>query len=196
MRANKIVVVCLGLFLALCVPAHGQDQPPEQKAPTPAAGGAQPAATGDASPSPDEIIEQMSGGQKQDSNQGKVEAGSNPALLEEGSFEAGRDIFQGIFNQDAKEGPTADGLPGMRIEEINLSGIMSGAFGTIALFLGKDKEVYAARVNQKFANGRLSEIHKDKVVFEQEVIDEFGKQRPPVIKEVPLYTNPKKKGRG
>jgi hypothetical protein len=189
MRARGLFIVCLGLLLALTAPAQAQDLPPEQSKPTSAAG-----AAAEGAPSPDEIIEQMSGAPGQ--TPGKVEAESNPALLEEGSFEAGRDIFQGIFQQDAKEGPTVDGLPGMRLEEVSLNGIMTGAFGTVALFLGKDKNVYAARVNQKFANGRLSEIQNDKVVFEQEVIDEFGKQRPPVIKEIPLHTNPRKKGRG
>jgi hypothetical protein len=91
----------------------------------------------------------------------------------------------------------------MRIEEVTLTGIMTGAFGTLAMFLAKDSEIYTAREGQKFANGRLAQITGEKVVFEQEVIDEFGKRRPPIVREFPLHTEAEmatskkvKKGRG
>jgi hypothetical protein len=200
MRGKQLVTVFLGLLLALGGTVRAQDSTPESKgAAKGAAGGAsQQPASGETAPSPDEIIEQMGGQQPAAaSSQGNVEdSTTSPALLEEGNFEAGRDIFRGIFDTTPEAGPMLDGLPGMRVEEVSLSGIMTGAFGTVALFVGKDKNVYAARENQKFANGRLAEIRGDKVVFEQEVIDEFGKQRPPIVKEVPLHTTPTKKGRG
>jgi hypothetical protein len=200
MRRKRLITVFLGLLLALGVTARAQDSTSDESKGAAkqgaASGASQQPASSDSAPSPDEIIEQMGGGQ-QPAAEGRVEdTTTSPALLEEGNFEAGRDIFKGIFDTTPEAGPALDGLPGMRVEEVSLTGIMTGAFGTVALFLGKDKNVYAARENQKFANGRLAEIRGDKVVFEQEVIDEFGKQRPPIVKEVPLHTTPTKKGRG
>lgn len=199
MRGKQLVTVFLGLLLALGGTVRAQDSTPNEskQAAKGAAGSASQQPASETAPSPDEIIEQMGGQQPAASSPGSVEdSTSSPALLEEGNFEAGRDIFRGIFDTTPEAGPMLDGLPGMRVEEVSLSGIMTGAFGTVALFVGKDKNVYAARENQKFANGRLAEIRGDKVVFEQEVIDEFGKQRPPIVKEVPLHTTPTKKGRG
>lgn len=124
------------------------------------------------------------------SGESKVDGEVNPALLEGGGFKAGRDPFENPFAVTAKveKEPVVNGLPGMQIQEVTLTGIMSGAFGDVALFLAKDRQVYLARVNQKFANGRLAAIRKDRVVFEQDVVDEFGKRRPPSEKEVLLYS--------
>lgn len=196
MRGKGSIYLSLGLTLLLGARAQAQGIPPED--PKDAKSGAGTSATpaaGDAAPSPDEIIEQMTGNGSGATEENKVDAETNPALLEDGNFEAGRDIFENIFKQNTTDGAVVEGLPGMRIEEVNLQGIMSGAFGTVALFVGKDKQIYTARLNQKLYNGRLSDIQKDKVTFEQEVVDEFGKRRPPIVKEVFLYTQ-KQKGRG
>lgn len=199
-----ILALALGGLLVLEGPSRAQDLPPEDSKggrvvtnenASREEGGMQ---SGRAQPgaSEDEILRQM-GAVPEGSGATQVEPEDSPALLPEGEFEAGRDIFENIFNRRPEEGPVAEGLPGMRLEEVSLSGVMTGAFGTVALFVGKDQQIYAARENQKFHNGRLAQIQKDKVVFEQEVIDEFGKKRPPIIREVPLHTaRPKVKVKG
>jgi hypothetical protein len=179
------------MLLGLGASASAQDLPPESSGARSSAN----AGGEDAALSPDDILDQM-GAPALDGQEGDAAFGDE--IEGSGQFEAGRDIFTSpIQPRQQVDAPVPDGLPGMRVEEVSLQGIMHGAFGTVALFQGKDKEIYAARRDQKFLNGRLAEIRPDKVVFEREMLDEFGKRRPPQIREVPLHTtDSKRKGRG
>src|SRR6186997_1574543 len=122
MRGKQLVTVFLGLLLALGGTIRAQDSTPESKGAAKGTAGSasQQPASGEAAPSPDEIIEQMGGQQPAASSPGNVEdSTTSPALLEEGNFEAGRDIFRGIFDTTPEAGPMLDGLPGMRVEEVS-----------------------------------------------------------------------------
>lgn len=114
---------------------------------------------------------------------------ANPALLEDGGFDASRDPFADIFNptKSDDDDPRPEGLGGMDIDRVTLRGILSGAFGDVALILGTDKQLYNARIGQQFFDGKLVAIESEKIVFEKKAFDQFGKPLPPIIREKPLH---------
>ncbi len=121
---------------------------------------------------------------------------TNPALLEGGEQfdQGGRNIFDEVIAPSGtKRGPRAEGLPGMDINRVVLQGILMGGLGNVALLLGSDKQLYHAKVNQRFYDGVLIAIERNKVVFKQEDFNELGQPRPPIRREKLLHKKKRNK---
>ncbi len=81
-----------------------------------------------------------------------------------------RSLLEGIKEEEAsRERPP--GLPGMRIEELTLEGIIETPQGRIAFAQGRDKVAYILREGTKLYNGEVKEILPDRVIFRQQVND-------------------------
>ena len=85
-----------------------------------------------------------------------------------------RDPFRSLLEGLRDEGEVRErppGLPGMRIEELRLEGIIETPAGRIAFAQGRDKVAYILREGTKLFNGEVARILEDKVIFRQQVND-------------------------
>jgi len=101
-----------------------------------------------------------------------------------------RDPFRSLLEgfEESEEGPAKarpPGLPGMKVEELTLEGIIQTPSGILAFVLGRDNVSYIIRPGTKLYNGEVSEIQLKKVVFRQKVNDPNRlKQYEDVVREI------------
>jgi len=109
--------------------------------------------------------------------------------------EGRRDPFISLlFGKNLEPGIRPQGIEGMNITEITLTGILNwGEKGRIALFLGTDDKTYQRKVGDNVFDGKIIAIDKATVLFEQKVYDPFGNEKPPKRIEIKLHP---KKGEG
>ena len=87
-----------------------------------------------------------------------------------------RDPFRSLLRgfEETEEGPAKarpPGLPGMLVEELKVEGIIETPSGILAFVLGRDNVSYIIRPGTQLFNGEVAEIHRNKVVFRQQVSD-------------------------
>jgi len=86
-----------------------------------------------------------------------------------------RDPFKSLLvttDQPALEGPRPEGVPGLLIEEIVLSGIFRTRGGYLAQVQSSDRQKsYLLRKGDHLFDGEVAEISRAEVVFKQEVKD-------------------------
>jgi len=101
-----------------------------------------------------------------------------------------RDPFRSLLEgfEESEEGPAnarPPGLPGMKVEELKVEGIIQTPSGILAFVLGRDNVSYIIRPGTKLYNGEVSEIQLKKVVFRQKVNDPNRlKQYEDVVREI------------
>ena len=101
-----------------------------------------------------------------------------------------RDPFRSLLEgfEESEEGPAKarpPGLPGMKVEELTLEGIIQTPSGILAFVLGRDNVSYIIRPGTKLYNGEVAEIQLKKVVFRQKVNDPNRlKQYEDVVREI------------
>jgi hypothetical protein len=101
-----------------------------------------------------------------------------------------RDPFRSLLGgfEENEEGPAKarpPGLPGMRVEELKVEGIVQTPSGILAFVLGRDNVSYIIRPGTKLFNGEVAEIQTTKVVFRQNVNDPNRlKQYEEVVREI------------
>jgi Tfp pilus assembly protein PilP len=87
-----------------------------------------------------------------------------------------RDPFRSLragFENDPDEEvePRPPGLPGMMVDEIQLSGIIETPNGILAFIQGRDSISYIIRPGTKLYDGEVKEIQFDRVVFRKQTND-------------------------
>lgn len=82
-----------------------------------------------------------------------------------------RDPFVAPGAQEPAAGscPGASGLSGFRIRELALRGLVHTPAGDVAMLLAPDQRNYFAAPGQLFCDGRLLEVRRDAVVFDERV---------------------------
>ncbi|HEX9639366.1 MAG TPA: hypothetical protein VGB99_17660 [Acidobacteriota bacterium] len=115
----------------------------------------------------------------------------NPAV--DSALSGARDPFQPVFDTPRDQGPTVrrprpPGVEGMDIQELELVGIVMMESGNIAFFNGTDNLGYFLRAGDRVYDGRLVQIERDKVVFEQEISGTPGRRTREVVKRLQPLT--------
>ena len=83
-----------------------------------------------------------------------------------------RSLRQGFErNREGDAEPRPPGLPGMAVDEIELSGIIETPNGILAFVQGRDNISYILRPGTKLYDGEVKEIHFDRVVFRKQSND-------------------------
>ncbi len=86
-----------------------------------------------------------------------------------------RDPFESLLDTRPGEAETESvrppGLPGMKIEEVRVEGIIATSSGVLAFVQGRDKISYIIRPGTKLYNGEVVRITPEEVVFKQQVSD-------------------------
>lgn len=85
-----------------------------------------------------------------------------------------RDPFEPLIGKKTIIVENLEGLAGMQISELALMGIQIG-LGHTAMVKGSDDKTYAMKVGDVVADGKLVEIQQNKVVFEKQILDAFGR---------------------
>lgn len=166
MRSRRAIFLAalfvLGVILAgIGVGAAQQQQPPEQPQQPPAEG--EPAQEPEATPGPD--IDQILEGEEE------VLSGSGF------TYDPGnrRDPFKSLLiEQQAREfrGPRPEGIPGLLIDEIDLTGIWRTGRGYVAQVVASNqKKTYLLKEGDQLYDGDVVSISKKEVVFKQIVQD-------------------------
>jgi hypothetical protein len=84
-----------------------------------------------------------------------------------------RDPFKSLLagnENTVKAGPRPEGIPGLLIDEIDLLGIWRTPRGYVAQVKASNKS-YLLREGDQLFDGDVTNIHKDEVVFKQQVQD-------------------------
>jgi hypothetical protein len=150
--------------------SQGQGQSQGQQAASPAKPGEQPpagAASPDAAPSQDDI------GNIDEILEGEEEVLSGGSF----SYDPGnrRDPFKSLLaapDRPEFRGPRPDGIPGLLIDEIDLTGIFRTSKGFVAqVVAANQKKSYLLKEGDQLYDGDVVSINKNEVVFKQIVQD-------------------------
>jgi hypothetical protein len=158
------VAVALAALALAAVPAAAQSAAGDQAA----ASDNPPAATQEATPSPLpslEDVDQLLGGEEQVLSGGAA------------TYDPGdrRDPFKSLLvvtEQPALRGPRPEGIPGLLIDEVVVSGIFKTSHGFIAQVQAADRQKsYLIKVGDQLFDGDVVGINRNEVVFKQNVQD-------------------------
>ena len=164
--ALKLVLLATALFVVALIDPIASSAPAVAQsggtaAPAPAAAGAPAAAAPEATTSVDDIL----------AGEEEVLAGTTY------SYDPGsrRDPFRSLLvakNKAERKGALPDGIPGLLIEEIDLTGIFRTSRGFVAQVLASNKEKsYLIREGDQLYDGDVVSITQQEVVFKQIVSD-------------------------
>jgi hypothetical protein len=165
-RVSLLALALLATGLSLtALPASAQAPgaaaPTAPATPPPAGGAAEPAAAPEATTSVDDIL----------AGEEDVLAGTTY------SYDPGsrRDPFRSLLaaqNKAERKGALPEGIPGLLIEEIDLTGIFRTSRGFVAQVLASNKEKsYLIREGDQLYDGDVVSITQQEVVFKQIVSD-------------------------
>ena len=91
-----------------------------------------------------------------------------------------RDPFVSLFRPvEAGKESRPPGLPGFKVEELAVKGLVSTTQGYVAMLLAIDGKSYFARKSQKLFDGEITEMDQGSVTFRQDRNDPEAALLPP-----------------